>query len=213
LKNLATLVFYGIFVIFLVFSAILLAGFVQIIFFNWTPPSIFTTYFASVIGESIGMLLLYVKNVSGLRTGIKTTTYKKEADVNKHMKEIISSGSTLDIVSGKLSWVSGDETVKKTILDRAKTFEINIYLPETNDVAQELGRNGVNICIVPSLGNKRYARFTLVDKNQPGSAMLAVGCGIIPDFTISEINEQSNAQVVTLAKDYVDRLASERKSA
>jgi hypothetical protein len=205
-KNLVALVFYGIFVIFLIFSAILLAGFVQVVFFNWTPPGIFIVYFASVIGESIGMLLLYVKNVSGLRTGIKTTTYKKEADINKYMKRIISSGSTLDIVSGKLSWVSGDETVKRTILGRAKDYEINIYLPSMNDTAKELGKNGVHIFIVPSLGTKPFARFTLVDKNQPGSAVLAVGCGKIPDFTISEIDEQSNAQVVTLARNYVERL-------
>ena len=82
-------VFYGIFIIFLVFSAILLAGFVQIIFFNWTPPEIYTAYLASVIGESIALLLLYIKNPSDLRGVRNVKLFNSNEKINDYMLGLI----------------------------------------------------------------------------------------------------------------------------
>jgi len=161
MKNLATYVFYGIFVIFLVFSAILLAGFVQIVFFNWSPPDIFTAYFATVIGESIAMLLLYAKNVAGLRSGISTAeTYKTFEAINGYMKKLVQRGGSLDIVSSSLSWISKDDAIKQEIFKRANDGQIDIYIPQDNAISKELAQKGIRVHIIPSLINKQFARFT-----------------------------------------------------
>ena len=205
--KLIEVVFYGIFGIFLIFSAILLAGFVQIVFFEWTPPEIYTYYLASVIGESIGLLFLYIRNVAGLREGVKKVMiFDTNKKINDYMLNLISSGSSLDIVSGTLSWVSEDDRIRQKMIERAKNAEINIYLPKKNAIATLLENNGVTLHISPSLAKKQFARFTLVDRNNPGSSMLAVGCGILPDFTISEFDSKSNSQVVTLAQNYLEIL-------
>jgi hypothetical protein len=144
---------------------------------------------------------------------MKAITYTNDEEINNYMKKLISSGSTLDIVSGRLHWVSEDETVKQKMIERARSTEINIYLPEENQISRELRINGLHIHIIPSLARNQHARFTLVDKNRPGSAMLAVSCGRIPKFTISEFHEDSYPQVVALARDYVNRLMEEERSA
>lgn len=205
--KLVEVVFYGIFAIFLIFSAILLAGFVQIVFYDWTPPEIYTYYLASVIGESIALLFLYIRNVAGLREGVKKVmVFDTNKKINDYMLNLISSGSSLDIVSGTLSWVSEDDRIRQKMIERAKNAEINIYLPKKNKIATLLENNGVSLHISPSLAIKQFARFTLVDRNNPGSSMLAVGCGILPHFTISEFDPKSNAQVVTLAQNYLEIL-------
>jgi hypothetical protein len=198
--------------IFAVSAAILLTGLAGIVFYSWTPPTFFYYAFGIVISESITIFFLWIRNILGLRADIIARTFTRDEQINNYMKKLISSGSTLDILSGRLHWVSEDRTVKQRIIERARSAEINIYLPEENQISQELRTNGLHIHIVPSLGKSQHARFTLVDKNRPGSALLAVGCGRIPDFTISEFHEAKYPQVVALARDYLFRLAEGEKS-
>lgn len=136
-----------------------------------------------------------------------TEIYSTEEDINKYMLKLVSSGSTLDIVSERLHWVSENDNIKSTIIKRATSgVEINIYLPRKNDISNLLKTKCVRIHICPELGESAYARFTLVDKNRRGGAMLAIGSGRLPKFTISEVYESSNPQLVALASDYINSL-------
>lgn len=191
-------------------AAFLLMGLVQIIIFNWAPPEFYFYVFGVVILEPIGLFILWTKNVLSLRTGIKEVTYTNDEDINNYMKKLISSGSTIDIVSGRLHWVAEDASVKQRLIERASSAEINIYLPRDNQTARELREHGLHVHIIPTLARAPHARFTLVDRGRPGSAMLAVGAGRIPKFTISEFYEDSYPQVVALARDYINKLMAER---
>ena len=136
-----------------------------------------------------------------------TKSHKTKESVNEYMLELVSSGSTLDIVAEQLSWVSENDNIKSKLISRAKSgVVINIYLPRENDISNELKENNIQIHICPDLTSSPYARFTLVDKNHPSAKRLAVGSGILPNFKISEFNETSNAQVVAMARDYVNSL-------
>jgi hypothetical protein len=211
-EKIARAFLYTVYLIFVVAAGILLAGFALIIFYNWTPPGFFVYAFAVVIVEPIGLLIVWTKNIFGLRTGIIERTYVNDEDINEYMKKLISSGSTLDIVSNRLHWVSEDESIKQKLIERVRSADINIYLPVENQIARELRENGLRIHIVQSLGTAPHARFTLVDKNRPGSAMLAVGAGRIPKFTISEFYEDTHPQVVAIARDYIKSLIEEAQS-
>lgn len=180
----------------------------NITFFGWIPPQLYLYAFGVVVLEPIAIFLLWTKDILGLRTSIKEMKYSTEEKINEYMKKLISSGSTLDMVSGRLHWVSEDESVKQKIIERSESADINIYLPSMNEVAQELQENGISIHIVPSL-RAPHARFTLVDMNRPGSTVLAVGAGRVPRFKISEFYEDTHPQVVALARDYIQTLREE----
>jgi len=199
--------------IFLISATISIIGLVQVVLFDWTPPEFYIYVFGFSVAEPVALFVLWTKNVFGLRTGIKVKTYTNDQDINNYMKNLISSGSTLDIVSGRLHWVSEDESVKQRIIERAKTAEINVYMPEKNPIARELERNGIHVHIAQSLKGAPHARFTLVDKGRPGATMLAVGSGRIPSFSISEFHEERHPQVVALARDYIERLREGEKHA
>lgn len=212
-EKIACVFLYTVYLIFVIAAGILLAGFALIIFYNWAPPEFFVYAFAVVIAEPIGLLIVWTKNIFGLRTGIIERTYTNDKEINEYMKKLISSGSTLDIVSNRLHWVSEDKSTRQKLIERVRSADINIYLPMENQIARELRENGLHIHIVPSLRAAPHARFTLVDKDRPGSAMLAVGAGRIPKFTISEFYEDTHPQVVAMARDYIKSLTEETRSA
>lgn len=213
IENVGRLSVFTMYAIFVISAGVSLVGLTRIVFYSWTPPQFYYYVFGAAVLEPIALFLLWTKNILGLRTSIKAKTYATDEEINNYMKNLISSGSTLDLVSGRLHWVSEDESVKERMIERAKTADINIYMPRENQIARELRRNGLYIHIIPSLRGDPHARFTLVDKARPGSAILAVGSGRIPTFTISEFYEDSYPQVVALARDYINRLIEEEKSA
>ena len=129
--------------------------------------------------------------------------YSTEEEVNRYMKHLISSGSTLDIVSNRLHWVSEDESVKERLIIRSGVSDINIYLPRENEIARELMDRGLNIHIVPLLGTSPNARFTLVDKDRPSGTLLAAAFGRIPTLKIQEFPEETHPHVVAIARDYI----------
>jgi len=211
-ERLGHIFIYTIYIIFVLVAIVLLVGLVNVVVYKWRPPEFFNYVFAIVILEPIALFFLWTRNTLGLRTSIKETTYATEKEINIYMKKLIASGSTLDIVSERLRWVSEDKSVKQKLVERAKSAYINIYLPKENDIARELRENGLHIHIVSSL-RAPHARFTLVDMNRPGSTVLAVGSGRIPKFTISEFFEDKHPQVVALARDYVKSLRVEESIA
>ena len=212
-SDIAHLSLYTAYIIFVICAGISLIGLAQVVSYSWVPPAFFSYAFGITVVEPIGLFFLWTKNILGLRTGIKAGTYENDSKINDYMKKLISSGSTLDIVSGRLHWVSDDESVKQKMIETAKSAEINIYMPEENEIARELRRSGLHVHIVPLLRRAPHARFTLVDRGRPGSAMLAVGSGRIPTFTISEFYENSHPQVVALARDYINSLREEERNA
>lgn len=135
-----------------------------------------------------------------------TKLYTTEKEINKYMLSLVSSGSTLDIVSNQLHWINEDGKIKSKIISRAKSGRINIYIPKPNDISKELKKRKVRIHICPELGMSPHPRFTLVNKDRPGTAMLAIASGRIPKFLISEFDESIFSQVVSLAREYVNSL-------
>jgi hypothetical protein len=129
--------------------------------------------------------------------------FDTDPKINDYMLKLVSSGSTLDIVAGGLSWVKSDDRIKRTLIDRSQKGEVNIYMPTTNDVAKELKRKGARIKLSPKLADQQFAHFTLVDKANPGQAKLAVSCGTIPKLLVSEFSEQTNSQIMTLVQNYL----------
>jgi len=132
--------------------------------------------------------------------------YKTESEIDRHMLKLISSGSTLDIVSERLHWIKNNPEIESRIIGRVESgVDINIYIPKHNQTSVRLNKKGVKVHVCSELMGP-HARFTLIDKNRPGGATLAVGSGTIPKFMISEYKEKFSAQVVAMARDYLTNL-------
>lgn len=160
-----------------------------------------------VMGVIVALIALFrPSSLFGVNIRERILEYSDDVSINQYMKDLICSGSTLDIVSNRLRWVSEDEEVRKTILERAQVSSITIYIPRKNEISKILEDGNVNVNIVKSLGDAPNARFTLVDGNRPGGAMLAIGFGRIPKYKIQEFTEVNYPHVIALARDYVDLL-------
>jgi len=195
--------------IFIALVIIVGAGFVWAIFFGHSLFDGFWTLFALVVAEPVGILFLWARNVLGLRTPQgRKMTFTSQGDINDYMKRLIESGSAVDIVSGRLSWVRGDQEVENAIVTHSSNAAVTIFLPANNDISKRLTDRGVRITITPLLTGGPKARFTLVNKDRPGSGLLAVGFGNLPSFEISEFPEPQYPQIVALARDYIAALSA-----
>lgn len=135
-----------------------------------------------------------------------TTFYAKDKEINRYMLDLVTRGSTLDIVSNQLHWIKDDYNIKLKLISRSRAGqEINIYIPKSNAISKELKKNGIKIHICHGLKHP-HPRFTIVDKDHLGTSMLAIASGSLPKFRISEFNESFFPQVVALAREYVNML-------
>jgi hypothetical protein len=128
--------------------------------------------------------------------------FETDKQINQFLKDFIIKGSTVDIFSNKLSWVSGDKRVKDFLIEHAsKGKEICVYLPKLNTAARSLQQAGVKVITYGSLNVEPTCRFTLINRNIAGSRVLAVGSGVKPQFRIREFTDREHPKVVAMARD------------
>jgi hypothetical protein len=206
-SRLATTFFWAAMIFFVAIAIITTIGLLRIFVLGQAAPENFWYVFGLAIAEPVGLLYAWIKDVSGLRSGnAKKMRFDTQAKINSYMKNLVKTGTSVDIVSGRLSWVSSDDSVRNTIIEHSRRAAVNIFLPSENQIAKELRENGVNVNIVTMLSTPPKARFTLLNKDRPGSGLLAVGYGIIPRFEIVEFSESHYPQIIALARDYIQVL-------
>ncbi len=164
--------------------------------------------FGLTIAEPLGLLYLWSKNALGLREQVgKRMTFNTHGEINNYMKQLIRKGSAVDIVSRNLSWVQGDQSVEDVIVEHSKISTLSIFVPGENAIVKKLRERGVPLHVVQALAGGPRARFTLLNKDRPGSGILAVGWGDPPSFTVLEFHESGYPQIIALARDYVNSLS------
>jgi len=169
----------------------------------------FWAIYPVIIAQLMGILYLWLRNALGLgKSADKKMVYNTQAEINTYMKDLLKRGTTVDIVSRNLSWVQGDQSVEDAIVERSKHATLRIFVPAENAIVRRLVERGANVRVTPSLGDGQRARFTLLNRNTPGSAILAVGSGNTPSFTILEFYEAGHPKIVALARDYVNSLSA-----
>ncbi len=130
--------------------------------------------------------------------------------INQYLKDLFSRASSIDVVSNRLSWIQSDPTMADFILELAQEGkQFRFHLPADNDVARKIRaeRQNVRVFISPIpdfLGE--HPRFTLTDKNMPGSGYLAVGYSDNKDWLITEFNARDHTQTLAIARGYVESL-------
>jgi hypothetical protein len=159
--------------------------------------------FASLIIEAAGVVILFVK--SGLRYLPKVETVKTEAATFQFMCDYVKNGTSVTIVSNRLSLLTQSPDFYKEILKGAKVgrrFEIITPNLIGDDIRKPLTEAGV-VFFVTNEAVAPDARFTLINGERKGAERLAIARGTHPDHEITIFDSNSGPQMIAMAKDII----------
>ena len=155
------------------------------------------------IAEIISVVIMYVKK--GVKYLPETLVNKDEKDTFKFMKDFISKGSSVTIVSNRLSWLNRAQEVLEEIRSKSLSgtyFEIITPNEAPKNIKDPLIESGVNFFITNEM-NPPEARFTLINANRSGAEKLAIARGVHPEHEITVFDNNSGPQIIALAKDII----------
>ena len=88
------------------------------------------------------------------------------------------------------------------MIEHVKTNKVlKLYVPRHNEITRELVQAGVRVITYDHLRYSPEARFTLLNPDEPGSSILAVGKGSVPKFIIEEFTDVEHARMISIARD------------
>jgi hypothetical protein len=128
---------------------------------------------------------------------------KTQRQINDYLRNFIARGSRVDIFSGRLSWVAEDDEMKSFLIEKARSCEVNIFLPQMNDVARELQNNSINVHEYRDIEYAPRARFTLLNRERPGGEVIAISSGALPNHRIVEYEASNSPMLIAAASDLV----------
>jgi len=110
------------------------------------------------------------------------------------MMTLLKRGGAAYIFACNLSWVTTE--IRQFLIEQVRNHQvIRFYVPQHNDLTRELMQRGVQVTTYEGLGYHPEARFTLINPDEPGSSLLAVGKGTKPRFFIEEFTDTDHARM------------------
>lgn len=155
------------------------------------------------VTEIVSVVIMFAKK--GVRYLPETLVNKDEKDTFKFMKEFISRGSSVTIVSNRLSWLNRAQDVLEEIKSKSLSgtnFEIITPNQAPDNIRTPLTESDVNFFITNET-NPPEARFTLINANRSGAEKLAIARGVHPEHEITVFDNNSGPQIIALAKDII----------
>jgi hypothetical protein len=159
--------------------------------------------FSSLIIEAIGVVFLFVKR--GFKYMPEAETNENASQTFKFMCEYIKGGTTVTIVSNRLSLLTQSPDFFKEVQEGAKSgkrFEIITPLPVDPRVRVPLEGAGV-VFIVTKQSSPPEARFTLLNGDRASGERLAIARGTHPDHEITIFDSNSGPHMIAMAKDII----------
>ena len=121
------------------------------------------------------------------------------------MKNFVTSGSTVQIVSSRLSWIKNSNELFNEIKKKAMEgtlVEVITPKPVEEDIRNELNTAGI-LFYVTNETTSPEARFTLVNGNRSGAERLAIARGSHPEHEVTIFDNHSGPQIIGMAKDII----------
>ncbi len=202
MQNLVKYTLYLFLIITALTAAITLAGIGYVWFFSEkTELPHLELLIGSVIVEVVAVILMLAKK--GLKYLPDTRTDKEPKDTLKFMENFISTGTSATVVSNRVSWLSGNQSLID-ILQRKIESGTRIEIITPSEVSQTLkdNLNGASF-IVTGENISPEARFTLVNGDRSGAEKLAIARGVHPDHEITIFDNNSGPQIIAMAKDII----------
>jgi hypothetical protein len=160
------------------------------------------------IAEAVGVVVVLGKR--GLYYLPDVRNDRNRSATFEFMKDFISHGSSVTIVSNRLAWLLDAPQVQETMIDLARKgtqFEIITSRAVEDKLKNNLRAAGVRFFI---MNDERApeARFTLVNADRSGAEKLAIARGTHPNHEITIFDNSSGPQIIGLAKDIVRKSKS-----
>ena len=142
------------------------------------------------IAALIATVILAIMDIRAWWQG-RAKHYRNEKSVNNYMLRLLKRAGSATIFANNLSWIRNAPAIRAFLgAQAANGRDICIVVPRHNDLTKELAAEGVRIKTYSSLNYEPSARFTLLNPDEPGSSLLAVGKGTFPHFYIEEFSDQ-----------------------
>ena len=155
------------------------------------------------VAEVIGVVIILARK--GLKYLPDVEIHKEEKETLCFMKRFIDTGSTVQIVSSRFTWVKNSQQLFDEIKKKANDGDlIEIITPEkvAENIRMELEEAGVKFYVT---GDRFIpeARFTLINGNRSGAERLAIARGTHPEHEVTIFDNHSGPQIVGMAKDII----------
>ncbi|WP_084031840.1 hypothetical protein [Desulfonatronum lacustre] len=166
---------------------------------------------AAILEIIVVVIVLVTK---GFRYLPEVENHNTEDMTLSFMKKFVSSGSTVQIVSSRLSWIRNSKDLMDTIKKKAKDgacVEVITPNPVEDEIRNDLEQDGI-VFFVTNESTSPEARFTLVNGNRSGAERLAIARGSHPEHEVTIFDNHSGPQIVGMAKDII-RKSKEKANA
>ncbi|QAZ66046.1 hypothetical protein [Solidesulfovibrio carbinolicus] len=193
-------------------TALSICGIVYIWFFrsNYSQDLPYLSSLVSItVVEIVAIVIAYAKK--GIQYLPRVEIQKSEADTLVFLHNFISRGSSVSIVSNRISWITRSDKLLKSITQLSSTnVQIEIFITTNEDIVTlaKLKNAGVNVYVADD-GIPPEARFTLINGNRRGAEELAIARGTHPNHEITIFDNNSGPQIIALAKDIL-RITKEK---
>lgn len=156
------------------FSALFVsfAALVSLIFDVRPPGEPITWWQGLLAGLAISFTGIFVYLEYRASHKERTRTFKKKHKFIRFMSGWIKGGGEVTIFDRALSWV--DEDLKELLFAKARNGQLNLCLPRSIALAEELRKAGAIVCVYPELDYIPQSRFTVVNTGK-ADAQVAVG--------------------------------------
>lgn len=159
------------------------------------------TLVLAVVVEMVAVIVVLAKK--GLKYLPETQTDKHPKDTLKFMEDFISKGTSATVVSNRVSWLAGDDTLVSILQSKiASGTRIEVITPTEVSGALRQKLEGASF-IVTKEKFAPQARFTLVNGDRSGAEKLAIARGVHPDHEITVFDNNSGPQIIAMAKDII----------
>jgi hypothetical protein len=188
-------------------ALLVLAGLGRLWFFPSQAPEASLPYLQYLLGilmaEVISVVLMLARK--GAKYLPHAETHKTETKTFAFMKSFLTNGSTVQIVSSRLTWIRNAPDLFEEIERKAQEGTlVEIITPEivTDEIRTPLASAGVRFYVtgedVPP-----EARFTLINGNRSGAERLAIARGSHPEHEVTVFDSNSGPQIIGMAKDII----------
>jgi hypothetical protein len=157
----------------------------------------------TVIAEVVVVVILFVQK--GMKYLPEVEINKEESKTLEFMRNFISSGSSVTVVSNRVAWLRKSDPIKEAITAMAGNgtlLEIITPSEVDADIKEALLEAGVKF-YVTNEKSPPEARFTLVDGHRSGAERLAIARGGHPEHEITTFDNNSGPQIIAMAKDII----------
>jgi hypothetical protein len=177
----------------------------------WFFPSKSAPSDLPYLGHFVTALILEIVAVvlalahKGFRYLPHVENHKEEAMTLDFMRRFISRGSTVQIVSSRLSWINIAPDLIAEVRAKAQAGTlVEVITPGKveDDIRGPLSNAGVRFFVT---GEKvpPEARFTLINGNRSGAERLAIARGCHPEHEVTIFDNNSGPQIIGMAKDII----------